>query len=302
MATTQACCICSSLLDTYDSKTEKPIIAARYLPCCTRAICQRCIASNPRYKAYCPYCQISTEPSPLPQGLRDPPPYDSNSVRDGNAIDSVDEKRHISDNDHDDDAEPPSYSTITNPSTAPLEKPSSSSTPPQDVLHFLTPQDTLLSLSLAYKVPLDALRRSNNIFADHLLQGRRTLLIPAEYYKGGVSLSPRPVEGEEEELRRSKVRRWMVRCKVSEYDVALLYLEQADYDLEAAVEAYKEDERWEKEHPLDHVGGSGKKNNKKSAGLMGMTRFVGASSAASSAAAAAAAAAASSSSASGRGR
>ena len=34
------------------------------------------------------------------------------------------------------------------------------------------------------------------------------------------------------------------------YDVALLYLEQADYDLDAATEAYKEDERWEKEHPL----------------------------------------------------
>jgi len=45
------------------------------------------------------------------------------------------------------------------------------------------------------------------------------------------------------------VRRWMVACKVAEYDVALLYLDQADYDLRAAVEAYKDDERWEKEHP-----------------------------------------------------
>lgn len=39
------------------------------------------------------------------------------------------------------------------------------------------------------------------------------------------------------------------------YDIALLYLEQVDYDIEAAIEAYKEDERWEKEHPLE---GSGK--------------------------------------------
>jgi hypothetical protein len=29
-----------------------------------------------------------------------------------------------------------------------------------------------------------------------------------------------------------------------------LYLKQTDYNLEAAIEVYKEDERWEKEHPL----------------------------------------------------
>ena len=35
------------------------------------------------------------------------------------------------------------------------------------------------------------------------------------------------------------------------YDVALLYLQQADYDLDHAVEAYLEDEKWEKEHPME---------------------------------------------------
>jgi hypothetical protein len=29
-----------------------------------------------------------------------------------------------------------------------------------------------------------------------------------------------------------------------------LYLKQTDYNLEAAIKAYKEDDRWEKEHPL----------------------------------------------------
>jgi hypothetical protein len=42
-------------------------------------------------------------------------------------------------------------------------------------------------------------------------------MIPGEYYQGGVSLSPRPAEGEEEERRKATVRRWMVACKVSEY-------------------------------------------------------------------------------------
>lgn len=95
-------------------------------------------------------------------------------------------------------------------------------------------------------------------------------MIPGEFYKGGVSLSPRPIEGEEEERRKGIVRRWMVACKVAEYDVALLYLKQVDYDLEAAIEAYKEDERWEKEHPIQaSAKGKGKGHD------IGKRRFTG---------------------------
>lgn len=89
--------------------------------------------------------------------------------------------------------------------------------PAEDVLHFIDPpHDTILSLSLRYGVPQDVLRRTNGLFADHLLAARRTILIPGEFYKGGVSLSPQPIEGEEEEIRKAKVRRWMVACKVAE--------------------------------------------------------------------------------------
>jgi hypothetical protein len=34
------------------------------------------------------------------------------------------------------------------------------------------------------------------------------------------------------------------------YDVAVLYLKQADYDLEAAIQAYKEDEEWGEKNPM----------------------------------------------------
>lgn len=120
----------------------------------------------------------------------------------------------------------------------------------EDTLHFLDHNhDTITSLSLRYGVPAQALRRTNNLTSDHLLLARRTVLIPGEFYKGGVSLSPRPVEGEEEELRRSKIRRFMTSTKVSDYDIALLYLEQSGYDLQAAVDAYFADEAWEREHP-----------------------------------------------------
>ena len=55
------------------------------------------------------------------------------------------------------------------------------------------------------------------------------------------------------------------------YDVATLYMQQADWDFEAAVEAYREDERWEKEHPMQ-TQEKGKK-----AKSVGMRRFVGSS-------------------------
>lgn len=71
-----------------------------------------------------------------------------------------------------------------------------------------------------------------------------------------MSLSPRPIDGEEEELRKAKIRRWMVACKVAEYELALIYLKQSHYDLEKAIAAYMEDERWESEHPLKSSGGN----------------------------------------------
>jgi len=87
----------------------------------------------------------------------------------------------------------------------------------EDVLHFLDPSlDTIPSLSIRYGVPQNALRRTNVLFADHLLAARKTVLIPGEYYKGGISLSPQPLQSEEEEIRKAKVRRWMVACKVAE--------------------------------------------------------------------------------------
>lgn len=117
-----------------------------------------------------------------------------------------------------------------------------------DTLHFLNhDHDTITSLSFRYGVPAVALRRANNITSDHLLQGRKTILIPGEYYKGGVSLSPTPIDGEDEELRKGKIRRFMTSCKVSDYDIAQLYLEQSGYDLGASVQAYFGDEAWERE-------------------------------------------------------
>ena len=62
------------------------------------------------------------------------------------------------------------------------------------------------------------------------------------------------------------------------YDVALLYLKQSEWNLDAAIEAFKEDEQWEKDHPLDVKS----KKQGKMAKNVGMRRFVGASTSVSS--------------------
>lgn len=112
----------------------------------------------------------------------------------------------------------PAYSAKDTQGNIPELKTSSAATEPSsDVLHFIDPvHDSLLSLSLRYGVPQQALRRVNGLYADHLVAARRTVLIPGEFYKGGVSLSPVPVDGEEEDVRKVKIRRWMVACKVAE--------------------------------------------------------------------------------------
>ncbi|GKT43921.1 uncharacterized protein ColSpa_04102 [Colletotrichum spaethianum] len=251
----EACCTCAKLLASvprHSTATEKPLPGDRRLECCSRVICGNCIYNNPRFASYCPYCQTSSAPSVLPPNLKDPPSYSS-----------FPPTHHLSSGAP---AAPPPPYTPSTADTSLDEKsggsaPSSSTaTPPEDTLHFLNHEhDTVASLSLRYGVPAAVLRRANNITSDHLLQGRRTVLIPGEYYAAGVSLSPRPVEGEEEELRKSRIRRFMTGCKVSDYDVAVLYLEQVGYDLAAAMEAYCDDEAWERNHPVQE---GGKKKNK----------------------------------------
>jgi hypothetical protein len=214
---------------------------------------------NKRFAEYCPFCQVSSTPSSLPQGLRDPPSYTSVAGPSSKATSQIP------------GAPPPYTPNSSTAAAAPSDEKAALSaaqsstskdpSPAEDTLHFLDhDNDTIASLSLRYNVPASALRRANNITSDHLLLGRRTILIPGEYYRGGVSLSPRPVEGEDEELRKAKIRRFMTSCKVTDYDVATLYLEQAGYDLASAVDAYVGDEAWEREHPNRMVTAGGKRS------------------------------------------
>jgi hypothetical protein len=217
---------------------------------------------NSRFAGYCPFCQISTVPSSLPQGLKKPPAYVAQPASRATAVQSS-------------TAPPPYAATSSNHVSAEDEKAAlaEAEKPTEDTLHFLNHEhDSIASLSLSYGVPASALRRANNINSDHLLLGRKTVIIPGEFYKGGVSLSPQPIDGEEEELRKAKVRRFMTSCKIHDYDVAVLYLEQHSYDLDIATEAYISDEEWEKSHPGGPSQPRGGSSSRKGRGLFGRGR------------------------------
>ncbi|KAI1113214.1 hypothetical protein F5Y14DRAFT_452278 [Nemania sp. NC0429] len=246
VASTVACCTCATLLAEVPRprESEKPVPQDRWLECCPRAICGPCIHDNPRFSSYCPFCQISSVDNILPPGLKDPPSYSASTAAAGSlSFESA----------------PPPYTPTSTyrESRDPLDEKSAlkhDEPVAEDVLHFLDhTRDSINSLSLRYGVPASALRLANNISSDHLLMGRRTVRIPGQYYRGGVSLSPRPIEGEEEEKRKAKIRRWMVACKVHEYDVAVLYLEKAGYDLQLATDEYFADEEWERTHPVQET-------------------------------------------------
>lgn len=244
MSKSEACCTCATLLtDTkvpYDPESEKPLVLDRRLTCCHRTICATCQYRNPRFQTYCPFCQISSEPGALPTtGLRLPPSYTST------AGESSIQKSGIE--------LPPSYDSATRQISGVNGAPPVDT---EDTVHFLSAQDSFQGLSLAYKVPVSIIRQHNNIYSDTLLAARKWVLIPRSHYSG-PSLSTPPDPQEEE--RKNKLRRWMVATKCADYNVAILYLNGSAYDLDIAIDAYREDEQWEKNNPLN---GKGKGNVK----------------------------------------
>jgi hypothetical protein len=188
------CCICAcGPTDLYlDEKSGQPSAVMQQFPCCNRVICPICLDKQPRLEAYCPYCQ---DTGALVKSVDGTYAFTWNPLGNRGAIQTA----------------PKSFSKKEPRDPEKVEEDA------PDVLHFVdSNNDTINLLSIRYGVPAAELRKTNGIYADHLLAARRTILIPGKYYKGGVSLSPRPIQGEEVELKKSKIRRWMVACKNAE--------------------------------------------------------------------------------------
>ncbi|KAK0737041.1 hypothetical protein B0T21DRAFT_410508 [Apiosordaria backusii] len=289
----EACCTCATLLSTISSRplppsdvsSEKPVsddedgrdqkLYHQRLSCCARIICADCISKNPRFLTYCPYCQSSGRSSSSSSS-----PNHTRSV----TVSLPPPEPEIQEAEDTDDDTPPPYTELppayTSSSLSSFNPPtpiSSTKSPSQDeeeegedILHFLTPHDSIPSLSLLYHIPHSLLRSYNNLTSDHLLPARRAILIPASHCKKGtVSLSPRPHEGEEEEARKGKIRRWMVATKEHDYDIAVTYLEGAGYDFQEALSRYRDDVEWERANPMRKGDVKKKGRGRAIRGLMG---------------------------------
>ncbi|KAL2201295.1 hypothetical protein P885DRAFT_25496 [Corynascus similis CBS 632.67] len=296
-----ACCTCASLLvavPRVSSTSEKPLPNERQLSCCGRIICGACIHNNPRFQSYCPYCQTSSA-SPVGSRLKtrrrrseaesgsdsesNPPPYSA-------IAQTIDIKLNTSEPTNSPPPYSPSFTSLPSLSQpTPLKQAfpidGEEAAPSGYTIHHLRhpphPQpDTLASLSLRYGIPLSVLRRHNNLpnDADYLLAARHTLLIPTAYITianknsnkdndssavaGEVSLSPHPVEDAAERERKIVIRRFMVACKESDYDTAVVYLEESGYDFGEAVARHREDAEWERRNPLEASRRKGKGKGK----------------------------------------
>jgi len=125
------------------------------------------------------------------------------------------------------------------------------------VIHYIRATDTLPTIALQYNLPLPLLHSHNRIFSDHLLHGRRSVDIPSPPYVG-PSLSPAP-EDMEGEGRKAAAKRFQLKTKCLDADVAQVYLLEAQWDEELATKNWEMDEKWVKDNPmLERSMGKGK--------------------------------------------
>ena len=271
-------------------RDHQDITTARRLPCCQRLVCHQCLTNTPRFHSYCPYCQISASgASSIPHGgLREPPTYQSPPqsphTRPADYEGRAEEPRE---NDSGQE-QPPGYDeTVQEPPAgqfAPVQAAANPDISLIELTHHLTVSETVASVSLAYRISPQAIRRHNALYSDSLLPARRTLSIPLKYSclppstfqdsrTGDLkSLSPQPVENKEEREWKAAVRRFMVKAKCADYELAECYLRQAralrnaeksndpeqegidqskDKLVQEALEMWIADNEWELAHPFD---------------------------------------------------
>ena len=82
-----------------------------------------------------------------------------------------------------------------------------------------------------YKIPVQDIRRANNLFGnDNLLHARYSVLIPGYH---GPSLGREREETEEDEMRKIALKRFQLVSKCVDYKMATIYMESSSWDIEA---------------------------------------------------------------------
>lgn len=113
--------------------------------------------------------------------------------------------------------------------------------------HTVLSEDTLQGISLRYRVSVTELRRLN-MFSGNSIQCKKTLRIPVE---PGMQIRYQP------DTRNVTIQKF--RNITSEgVAEACLYLEDNQWDITAAISAWKEDTNWSEDHNITHASGFSK--------------------------------------------
>ncbi|KAJ3152457.1 hypothetical protein HDU86_005638 [Geranomyces michiganensis] len=176
-----------------------------------------------------------------------------------------------------DDPEHGDSSRSMTPSDEKTKDSASAAAPPDSTMitHYVLDTDTLFGLSLKYNVPvsrtaiqtanpfftqpltdflpflpstsytqISAIRRANSLFSDTTLPARSKLFIPLST-TAAQSLSPHPSAQDE---HKRLVKRFQLVAKCVDADEAWSYMRQNEFVLEAALEQWWGDVKWEKEN------------------------------------------------------
>eukprot|EP01119_Soliformovum_irregulare_P008728 TRINITY_DN21833_c0_g1_i1.p1 TRINITY_DN21833_c0_g1~~TRINITY_DN21833_c0_g1_i1.p1 ORF type:complete len:410 (+),score=83.19 TRINITY_DN21833_c0_g1_i1:76-1305(+) len=111
--------------------------------------------------------------------------------------------------------------------------------------HYVEMTDTVRGLSLRYNVPTEEIKTINKFNRDEDIWTRNEILIPFS----GQQLTVPDADQFEAQRKARLVRRFKRSVNIQEHE-ALYYLDTFDYDYDAAMEEYKQDSQWEKNHPV----------------------------------------------------
>jgi len=120
-------------------------------------------------------------------------------------------------------------------------------------IHYVKKDDTLIGLAFKYGIEIADIRKANRLFDDNII-ARSTLIIP-NYI--GPSLSEKLSEEEEKKML---VKRFQIRSKCIDTMEAKFYMEESNYNIENAIQLYRDDVLWEMQHPMKEKS---KKNKRK---------------------------------------
>ena len=215
----------------------------QFTPCCSRLKCEQCLDKHVSFRdpTYCPWCNNPTamdydrEPEPTP-----PPPIDliENPPSYQEATEGWQQSQTI---DH----------IISRPRGR-GEKDKSD----QFLVHHVRKTDTMTGLSLRYNVTIDEIRKVNHlIYSNASLQTHRAVLIPVKPTTRIAPPAPPTIEEQRDDAQKICIKRWQMRTKDTSRNLGRYYLEQVDWDVEAAIRNWQLDNDWEKQNPVNRGKG-----------------------------------------------